>query len=133
VAEKKKLGKAGKPPKNPPDDVKAIQAKIDAYFDDLSDKEEEPTYSGLAYALGYSSRTSIHEKITANIPISEPIKRAMFRIDISYEKDLRKTACTGAIFALKNRGWVDKQDVELSGKNGTPVKFEFVKPNESTE
>ena len=38
-----------------------------------------------------------------------------------YEKRLHGTAPTGAIFALKNFGWRDRQDVELTGKEGGPV------------
>ena len=34
---------------------------------------------------------------------------------MEYEKALHGRSPTGAIFALKNFGWTDKQDVELSG------------------
>jgi len=34
---------------------------------------------------------------------------------MEYEKALQGHSPTGAIFALKNFGWRDKQDVELSG------------------
>ena len=108
MAEKRK--KAGRPPKNDPDDIKSIQAKIDAYFDKCRDDEENPTFCGLALALGYSSRTSLWENANAGNPISEPIKRSLLRIEESYEKALRFQSCTGAIFALKNRGWTDKTE-----------------------
>ena len=39
---------------------------------------------------------------------------------MEYEKALQGRSPTGAIFALKNFGWTDKQDVELSG--GVKVK-----------
>lgn len=107
---------AGRPPKNDPDGVDEIQNKIDLYFEGLERTvgddiiTDDPTFCGLALALGYSSRTSLWENANAGNPISEPIKRALLRIEESYEKGLRFQSCTGAIFALKNRGWTDKTD-----------------------
>jgi hypothetical protein len=102
---------AGKPPINDPNNVEAIQQKIDNYFAG----EPEPGFSGLAYALGYSTRRSIWDLAQKDHPISTPIKRALLYIEADYEKCLRKQSCTGAIFALKNRGWTDKQEIEHSG------------------
>lgn len=107
-AAKKKT--AGRPPKNPTDDIRAIQEKIDKYFKSLVDVE--PTFCGLAYALGYASRQSLWENATKPNAISLPIKRALLRIEESYEKGLRFQSCTGSIFALKNRGWTDKPEDE---------------------
>ena len=110
MAEKRK--KAGKPPKNDPDDIKSIQAKIDAYFDKCRDDEEHPTWCGLALALGYATRQTLWENATAGNKISLPIKIAMLRVEESYEKGLRSPAPVGCIFALKNRGWTDKAEEE---------------------
>lgn len=112
---------AGRPPKNDPDGVEEIQNKIDLYFESLVHETkdgttyDDPTFSGLALALGYTSRQSLWENSKSNKPISLPLKRAMLRIEESYEKGLRFQTCTGAIFALKNRGWADKSEVEHSG------------------
>ena len=107
----------GRPPKNDPDGVEEIQNKIDLYFESLERTNadgdvitDDPTFCGLALALGYSSRTSLWENANAGNPISEPIKKGLLRIEESYEKALRFQSCTGAIFALKNRGWTDKTD-----------------------
>ena len=107
----------GRPPINDPDGVEEIQNKIDLYFERLkktnADGEvvyDDPTFCGLALALGYSSRTSLWENANAGNPISEPIKKGLLRIEESYEKALRFQSCTGAIFALKNRGWTDKTE-----------------------
>lgn len=112
-----KKRKVGRPPKNDPEGVKAIQKKIDLYFEGLERTNadgdtvyDDPTFCGLALALGYSSRTSLWENANAGNPISEPIKKGLLRIEESYEKALRFQSCTGAIFALKNRGWTDKTD-----------------------
>lgn len=111
----------GKPPTNDPDNVEEIQRKIDLYFESLERTVgddivvDDPTFSGLALALGYSSRQSLWENSKSNKPISLPLKKAMLRIEESYEKALRFQTCTGAIFALKNRGWADKSEVAHSG------------------
>ena len=112
-----KKRKVGRPPINDPDGVEEIQNKIDIYFERLkktnADGEvvyDDPTFCGLALALGYSSRTSLWENANAGNPISEPIKKGLLRIEESYEKALRFQSCTGAIFALKNRGWTDKTE-----------------------
>jgi len=113
VAEVKKRG-AGKPPINDYDDVKAIQAKIDSYL--ATNDEENPIgFAGLAYALGYCSRQTIWELAKKDHPISLPVKRALLYIEADYEKTLRGKYPTGSIFALKNRGWTDKQEVEHTG------------------
>lgn len=117
VKQPTKKRKVGRPPKNDPDGVDEIQKKIDLYFESLerinADGDavtDDPTFCGLALALGYSSRTSLWENANAGNPISEPIKRSLLRIEESYEKALRFQSCTGSIFALKNRGWTDKTD-----------------------
>ena len=128
MAEKRK--KAGKPPKNDPDDIKAIQKKIDAYFDKCREDEEHPTWCGLALGLGYSSRQSLWENATAGSPISLPIKIAMLRVEESYEKGLRTPAPTGCIFALKNRGWRDKfDDDEEASDNILKIEFDYETKN----
>jgi hypothetical protein len=131
--EEKKRERAGRPPVNEPDDVDGIQVKIDAYFKESLTSERPVTFSGLALALGYNSRTQLWENSKGQKPISEPIKKAMMRIEEAYEERLHGNSPTGAIFALKNRGWQDKTEVELSGS--VKSSFEYVdppKPNEST-
>lgn len=102
----------GKPPVNNPDDAPTVEGKIAVYFENVAALEERPTFCGLALALGYSSRTTLWEHAKRTEAISEPIKKALLRIEESYEKGLRGVACTGSIFALKNRGWTDKPDDE---------------------
>jgi hypothetical protein len=120
-------GKVGKPAINNPDDSDAIKAKIDAYFDECEDCEHRPTYCGLAYHLGYASRQSIWENAHSDSNISLPLKRALLRIEEIYERMLGSNSCTGAIFALKNRGWTDKQLVEHTGEDGGPLEVSIIK------
>lgn len=125
------MSDAGRPPINDPDDIESITAKIDEYFSSLVSEDGTPvppTFSGLALALGYASRQSLWENAVAGAPISLPLKRAMLRIESFAETRAYGNNAAGPIFILKNRGWSDKQEVELTGGQGGPVKFEIVDP-----
>lgn len=98
--------------------------KIDSpeHFDDLVESyvvacktDEVPlTLTGMILALGLSSRQSLDEY--ANYEgFSDSIKRAKLLVENQYEIALHSPAATGSIFALKNFGWKDKQDIEHSG------------------
>ena len=45
----------------------------------------------------------------------------MLTIEAFYEGRLTSAACTGAIFALKNRGWEDTRKVETPPSSQTHV------------
>jgi len=114
----KKPGKVGKPPINNPEDKEAIQQKIDAYFESLIDeegKEIPPTFCGLSLALGYCDRSTLWRASTSDTPISQPIKKAMLRIEAYAERKAYSSNPAGAIFIMKNRGWTDKSESVLSG------------------
>jgi hypothetical protein len=108
-------GLGGRPPIW--DDPEAFAKKVDEYFD----TEKQPTWSGLALYMGFESRKSLddyHKKEG----FSYPIKKALLKIEAIYESNLSKGNPAGSIFALKNFGWRDKQEVEQSG--GITIKFE---------
>lgn len=121
-----------------------LQKKIDQYFLECPDKikkwdaagtaTEIPviTISGLVLYLGFCDRASFYD-YEKREGFSHTIKRARTFIELEYEKALRSTTPTGAIFALKNFGWVDKSEVENTHafkqmptikKNGKAVKYE---------
>lgn len=88
---------------------------------------EEPTVTGLALFLGFESRQSVYD-YEKNGEFSYIIKRARLFVEHGYEKALRNDKCTGAIFALKNMGWTDKQEIDHTSKDGsmsppTPIAF----------
>lgn len=90
--------------------AKELQDAIEEYFD-CTDK---PTITGLAYHLGFESRQSFYD-YEEKAEYSYIIKRARLRMEAIYEGHLYGNSCTGAIFALKNFGWKDKAEVEMSG------------------
>lgn len=111
-----------------------LQAKVDEYFEyikgevvDVSDidpdnlypikiiREKEPaTITGLALYLGFDSRQSLYD-YNEKPEFTGIIKKARARVEQAYEKNLSGQSPTGSIFALKNMGWRDKQETELSG------------------
>lgn len=108
---------------------KELQKKIDAYFNGGANERiivvglgtiKVPCYTicGLAYYLGFVSRQSLSD-YEAKVEFTDIIKKARLRIEMAYEERLSESACTGAIFALKNMEWKDKS--EITGKNGEPL------------
>lgn len=102
-------GKVGQPLKfETPDALKKV---LDAYFKETP--FEQWTMTGLALAAG-SKKTL--QNYQAKPEYTEIVDHARLRVENSYEVSLRTKACTGAIFALKNMGWSDKQEIETDGK-----------------
>ncbi|MFB0965063.1 MAG: terminase small subunit [Patescibacteria group bacterium] len=80
---------------------------------------ERPTITGLALFLGCDVDTI--KSYSEKDEFLRPIKEAYLRVENSYEKRLGDHSPTGAIFALKNFGWKDKTETELSGSGGINV------------
>lgn len=128
---------AGRPPKfSTPEE---LESKVSAYFEHIKGEEAEreipnpeeegdfivekywlrnpepPTITGLCLFLGFESRQSFHDYAEKD-DFSYALKKARMQIECEYEKSLhfaRNPA--GSIFALKNLGWKDKQEVENTG------------------
>ena len=100
--------KVGRPPKY--NNTEELQEQISAFF--LSD-EKPVTISGLAYFLGFESRQSFYD-YEKDSEFSYTIKRARLFIEKEYEEMLQVGNTTGAIFALKNMGWIDSQKIETT-------------------
>lgn len=84
-----------------------------------------PTITGLALHLGFESRQSFYDYEKEG-EFSYAIKRARLTIESKYEEKLYGQACTGAIFALKNFGWHDKtqQDITLTTEAPQPISLD---------
>jgi hypothetical protein len=104
--------KGGRP--NKWESVDDIQPLIDAFFKECDDKDDPYTITGLALALGTTRLGLInYEKKPGFV---NAIKEAKARCENYAEKRLysdRNSA--GSIFALKNYGWSDKQEVTVDG------------------
>lgn len=106
-----------------PEDLKA---KIDEYLEGAKgksvasdDPDEEPikvggyniTITGLALSLGFESRQSFYD-YEKRPEFSYIIKRARLHVESAYENNLYSKFSTGSIFALKNMGWQDQQQID---------------------
>lgn len=101
---------------------------VDGYIDICRQTNEPVLFIGLVLALGLNSKESFREY--ENYPeFSASVKRARSLIEIEYEKRLVVGShAAGPIFALKNFGWTDKQEIDLKSSDGsmTPKKTETI-------
>lgn len=116
-----------------------LQKAIDSYFDEeckteimkdedgsvLMDKRgrpvvevNPPTVSGLARHLGFMSRQSMYDYKEME-EFSYTIKDTILRIEAFAEKQLFVGNSTGAIFWLKNKGWKDKSETDITSGGET--------------
>lgn len=100
---------AGRPPKY--DNVKSLIKKIDEYFENLKSEKKNPSITGIALYLGFESRQSFYD-YEKHKEFSYVIKKARLQIENFYEEKLLSRNTVGAIFALKNMGWSDKQEIQ---------------------
>ena len=138
--------KKGRPPKFKSKDE--MQEKIDAYFEEckgrvltddegkvITDKYGQPviidrkplTVTGLALALGFSSRQSLLD-YEAKKEFLDTITRAKARVEEYTEMMLfDKNASNGAKFSLANNfeGWKDKKNVEAELKDDMHISIEL--------
>ena len=107
--------------------VKELQEKIDAYFAQTPPTQQ--TITGLALALDtyrdvlmdYQSGKydDKGKSDNDNRDFSNTIKRAKTRIENAYELSLRTRGSAGDIFGLKNFGWKDKTESEITNPDGS--------------
>jgi hypothetical protein len=91
-----------------------LESLADAFFRLCEATEKPTTITGLALALGLSSRQALmdYEKRPEFLDV---VKKAKARVEAAYEGRLWAGQPAGAIFALKNMGWSDKQEIEHKG------------------
>jgi len=99
-----------------------FEKAVDAYF---MDEQKQHTWTGLAIWLGFESRQSL-EDYKKKDGFSYPIKKALLRIESIYEESLFAKNAAGPIFALKNFGWRDRQEVEQSGGTKNELKVTII-------
>lgn len=126
------LAKPGRPRKYKT--PKEMQLAIDRFFGLM----QKPTVCGLALELGFCTRQSLLDYEGYGKEFLDTIKKAKLRIERWYELNLLGNHAGGAIFALKNFDWTDKQErihgvtdglaellKEISGNgSGLPIKQE---------
>lgn len=105
------MNKTGNKEGRPPlwTDPKVLQKLVDNYFE----TEKNVTLSGLAEALDIS-RSSLYNYGEKD-GFLDIIKKARRKVEKRYEEHLiYSNQPTGVIFALKNMGWSDKIETDLT-------------------
>lgn len=93
-------------------DPEAFDKAVDEYF---ADETKVHTWTGLALHLGFISRSSLYE-YGQEPEFSASVKKALARIEALYEERMITARNpSGAIFALKNFNWKDKQEIQHTG------------------
>ena len=103
--------KVGRPLKFPSPDK--LQEKIDEYFNNCEAKKKPCIVTGLALWLDTSRETLMDYQNKDDF--SDTILRAKLRCQAYAEEQLYTAkSAQGPIFALKNFGWKDRQDIDVS-------------------
>jgi hypothetical protein len=116
--------KGGRPPMF--SDAESLEAEVISYFTHCSEKEKKATITGLALYLGFDSRQSLYDYETKQ-EFSYVIKRAKLAVENSYE-------CNGTamdIFALKNMGWKDQSQMDITSQEEKITGFNYLYPETS--
>lgn len=75
---------------------------------------KKPSVTGLSLSLGFADKTTLYE-YRDRPEFSYPIKTALTMIEQYHEEGLCDNNVAGRIFALKNMGWKDKTETDLTG------------------
>lgn len=119
------LRKIGRPLKI--ESPKQMEDILNEYFSTTD--ENKITLTGICLALNIDKKNFYeYEKREGYQDI---VKRARMIVENSYEMSLRENGRTGDIFALKNFGWVDRQEVESTGTNRVTIINSLPKDDES--
>ena len=110
--------------------AKALQAAVDAYFEECSETGRVPSVAGLALALGFMSRQALarytdrmHEENNDDYVVI--VTSAKTRIEeVNIQLAYNKEASAGARFMLQNGfNYSEKQEI---GLNSNTIKVELV-------
>ncbi len=79
-------------------------------------RPEPPTVTGLTLYLGFADKSTLYD-YSKKESFSHSIKRGLSRIEQFHEiKASYGDKCTGNIFVLKNFGWVDRVEQDITSK-----------------
>lgn len=89
------------------------------YFSEREAKDKPFTVNGLALALGMTRETLL--RYAEKQGFSDAVKAVRARLEDHWESRLAGPNAAGTIFWLKNQGWSDRTEQQISGPNGGPV------------
>lgn len=101
----------GRPPKY--ETPQQLESEVIAFFQHCMDNKSNPGVTKLALFLGFASRQSLFD-YKQDKEFAYIIQRALLVVESHYEDALNTFRSSGAIFALKNMGWKDQVDQNIS-------------------
>jgi hypothetical protein len=112
-------------------DPKVMADKLVEYIELIKENNENLTITGICLYLGFESRQSFYAYEDKQ-EFCYIIQRARMIVENAHENGLYGNTATGHIFALKNMGWKDRNETELSGPNGTGIVLNFTEKERDT-
>lgn len=104
---------------------------VEDFLEKCGRAEEPVTITGLCLFLGFESRQSLYD-YEKREGYSYSVKRARLIVESGYERKLHEPNATGPIFALKNFGWTDRQEIDQKTEISGNLQFggiEIIKPD----
>lgn len=105
------------------DTPEELESACNDYFQHCKDDNVKTTITGLALYLGFCSRSSFDDYCKRD-GFSYIIKRAKLAVENGYEL----SGLTIDIFALKNMGWIDKQEIDQTNKGDMEIRVVYGEP-----
>ena len=135
------MRKVGRPFRYEDKDAHIFEQNIIDYFDSIMTTPEDfklsgnvfkinPTITGMMLFIGLSTKQSYYDYMKRE-PFKDAAERAKLAIESVYESMLYEKGSAGAIFALKNFGWEDRNTIEFGGEIER-VEINFTKPESET-
>lgn len=112
-----------------------LQTAINSYFDECKVSGQVVTYSGLASHLGVR-RESLYRMKFHNDEFAEVVELATGKIEADYEQRLisgKNGNTVGLIFALKQWGWTDRQEITTDNRTMQLTGFTLINPSDERE
>lgn len=110
------------------DNPEDLEHAANTYFAECSCAERMPTVNGLALALGMTRETLL--RYAEKDEFSDTVKVIRMRLEAEWEQRLAGPNATGTIFWLKNQGWKDSVQQEVTGNMVHRVERHIVRPKD---
>jgi hypothetical protein len=109
------------------DSPDAFNKQVDAFIEQCNEDKLPVTWTGLALYMGFCSRQEIDNYLEYD-GFSDSVKRAKMIVENAYEIGLMHAkSAAGPIFALKNFGWSDKQELHHTGDGSAAMTVQIDK------
>jgi hypothetical protein len=100
-------------------DPAELEEAAEEYFTQRVAENKPITITGLAYHLDTTRQTLCDYE--GKDEFTDTVKRMKLRCEMYAEEQLYEGKATGPIFALKNFGWKDSQDINHGGQPDNPI------------